>query len=109
MIPDDAHLIDGHYPLPSNRDSNDDVGDTPLPSKGDNFSHDGDNEDHFAVKKAPPAKCGRVSDGGRVPCKGRKKVIVKSDDEDNDEVDDAFLVDVHKLLKGGNINPLAFE
>jgi hypothetical protein len=58
---------------------------------------------------APPAKCGRVSDGGKVPRQGRKKVIVESDDEDDDEVDDAFLADIDKLLKGGNMNPLAFE
>ncbi len=58
---------------------------------------------------APPAKHRRVSDGGKVPRQGRKKVIVKSDDKDDDEVDDAFLADVDELLKGGNINPLAFE
>ena len=44
-----------------------------------------------------------------MPRQGHKKVIVESDDEDDDEVDDAFLADVDELLKGGNIDPLAFE
>ncbi len=103
------HLIDGRYPSPSDRDSDDDGSDTPLPSKGDAFSRDGNDKDHFTVKMAPPAKRGRVSDGGKVPRQGRKKVIVESDDKDDDEVDDAFLADVDELLKGGNIDPLAFE
>ena len=105
-IPDNAHLIDGHYPSLSDRDIDDDGGDTPSPSKGDAFSRDGNDEDHFAVEMAPPAKCGRVSDGGKVPRQGCKKVNVKSDDNDDDKVDDAFLADVDELLKGGNIDPL---
>ncbi len=108
MIPDNAHLIDGRYPSPSNRNSKDDGGDTPSPSEGDNFSHDCDNEDHFAVEMAPPAKRGRVSDGGREPRKGRK-VIVKRNDKDNDEGNDVFMANIDKLLKGDNINSLAFE
>ncbi len=78
----------------------------PIAKRGDAFSRDGDNEDHFAVEMAPPAKRGRVSDGGKVPRQGCKKVNVKSDDNDDDEVDDAFLADVDELLKGGNIDPL---
>ena len=81
----------------------------PLLSKGDDFSRDGNDEDHFAVEMAPPAKRRRVGDGGKVPRQGCRKVIAKSDDKDNDEVDDAFLADVDELLKGGNIDPLAFE
>ncbi len=80
-----------------------------MPSKGDDFSRDGDDEDHFAVEMAPPAKRGRGGNGGNVPHRGHRKVIAESDDEDDDEVDDAFLTDVDELLKGGNINPLAFE
>ncbi len=107
-VPNNAHLIDGRYPSPSNRDSANDGGDTLSPRKGDDSSRDGDDEDHFAVEMAPPAKCGRVNDGGRVPCKGHK-VIVESDDEDDAEVDDTFLVGIDELLKGDDIGPLAFD
>ena len=107
-VPDDVRLIDGRYPSPSDRNSADDGSDTPSPSKGDDSSCDGDNEDHFAVEMAPPAKRGRVNGGGRGPRKVRK-LIAKSDDEDDAEVDDSFLVGVDELLKGDDIDPLAFD
>ena len=79
-----------------------------MPSEGDDFSCDGDDKDHFTVKMAPPAKHGKTNDGGRVPRKACK-VIAKSNDEDDAKVDDAFLACVNELLKGDDIDPLAFD
>ncbi len=79
-----------------------------MPSKGDDFSCYSNNEDHFTVKMAPPAKRRKTNDGGRVHRKACK-VIAKSDDEDDAKVDNAFLVGVDELLKGDDIDPLAFD
>ena len=107
-VPNDADLIDGRYPLLSDRNSNDNGSNTPLPSKGEDSSRGGNDKENFAVAMAPPAKRGKVNDGGLVPCRVCK-VIAESDDEDNAEDDDTLMNEVKELLKGEDIDPLAFD
>jgi hypothetical protein len=106
-VPDDAHLIDGRYPSLSDRESGDEC-DTPLPSEGEDSSCGGNDEDHFAVAMAPPAKRGKTNGGGSVPRRARK-VIAESDDNDDAEDDDVLLAKVDELLKGDDVDPLAFD
>jgi hypothetical protein len=106
-VPDDAHLIDGRYPSLSNRESGDER-DTPLLSKGEDSSCSGNNEDHFAVVMAPPAKRGKTNSGGSAPRRARK-IIAESDEDDDAEDNDVLLAEVDELLKGDDVDPLAFD
>ena len=105
-VPDNAHLIDGRYPSLSDWDSANDGGNTPLPSKGEDSSHDGDDEDNYAMAMAPPAKRAKTSGNGSVHRRARK-VIAKSNDDDDAKVDNAFMAEVNEMLKGSNVYPLA--
>ena len=55
-------------------------------------------------------KCAKTNDGGSVPRKVRK-VIAKSDDNDDVDKDDALLAKMGELLKGvdGLDDPLVFD
>ena len=90
----------------SDRDSADNGGDTSLPSKGEDSSCDGNDEENFAMAMAPSSKRVKMSGGSSVPRRARK-VIAESYGDDDAKVNDAFMAEVDELLKGSDVDPLA--